>query len=268
MNDRLRQIKEEEERNRRRSTRMNRASLIVLIVGFLAVFFLIKSPVSKKEPDPASAASGLGSLSSSQATPAPSSKPSPKPVARELILVNKRQRMPDSYTLDLQAFGEEQVDSSLVGPLTQMIEEAAEQGISLLVISGYRDFVTQAVLYQDKIAEYRKEGLSEEASVVSAGKYVQPPRASEHHTGLAVDILTEEHTVLDEAFGTTPAYEWLRENAPRFGFIERYAKGKESVTEVNWEPWHFRYVGPEAAQEMAAEGLVLEEYREKLLKQQ
>ena len=83
---------------------------------------------------------------------------------------------------------------------------------------------------------------------------------SEHEIGLAIDIVTSGYTSLNEGFGRTQAGKWLAAHSADYGFILRYPKGKESITGIEFEPWHFRYVGKEAAQRIAEEGICLEEF--------
>ena len=91
--------------------------------------------------------------------------------------------------------------------------------------------------------------------------YTAEAGASEHQTGLAIDILSDEYSVLDEGFENTRAFKWLNENCYKYGFILRYLKGKEDITGYNYEPWHFRYIGnEEAAMEIMNRGLTFEEY--------
>ncbi len=89
-----------------------------------------------------------------------------------------------------------------------------------------------------------------------------PGCMSEHTTGLALDILSENHETANDAYGETPEGRWLVENAHRYGFILRYPEGKEHITGVIYEPWHYRYVGVEAATEIWERGICLEEYLE------
>jgi D-alanyl-D-alanine carboxypeptidase len=101
-------------------------------------------------------------------------------------------------------------------------------------------------------------------------KYLTKPGLSEHHTGLALDVLDTEWynqgNMLDEAFGETEAGKWLAENVCHYGFVIRYEKGKEKITGINYEPWHIRYVGKENAEYMYQNKLVLEEYIDQLKK--
>ena len=93
-----------------------------------------------------------------------------------------------------------------------------------------------------------------------ASQAVTVPGSSEHQIGLAVDIVTDGYTTLDEGFGDTPAGKWLYENSADYGFILRYPKGKENITSIEYEPWHFRYVGVEAARVITDNGMCLEEF--------
>ena len=90
--------------------------------------------------------------------------------------------------------------------------------------------------------------------------YSAKPGESEHQTGLCVDLISTDHPSLDVAFADNPAYAWLVENAHQFGFILRYPEGKEGVTGYSYEPWHYRFVGAQAASEIHEKGLTLEEY--------
>ena len=102
--------------------------------------------------------------------------------------------------------------------------------------------------------------MTDEDAARIANFYSAKAGQSEHHTGLCVDLMTEDMKQLDETFANTRAFAWLRENACRFGFILRYPKEKETVTGYCYEPWHYRFVGTEAATEMRERNLTLEEY--------
>ena len=93
-----------------------------------------------------------------------------------------------------------------------------------------------------------------------ASQAVTVPGSSEHQIGLAVDIITADYTSLDEGFGDTPAGKWLAENSCKYGFILRYPQGKEEITSIEYEPWHFRYVGTEAATVITENDICLEEF--------
>ena len=99
---------------------------------------------------------------------------------------------------------------------------------------------------------------------IQSSHTIAVPGASEHQVGLALDIVCSTYYRLDEAFGDTEAGKWLAENSYQYGFILRYPKDKEEITGIEYEPWHFRYVGKEAAKEMTEQKLTLEEYVEQV----
>jgi D-alanyl-D-alanine carboxypeptidase len=96
--------------------------------------------------------------------------------------------------------------------------------------------------------------MSHDEAVEAALEIVAIPGTSEHQLGLALDIIAE----YDE--DSTATWVWLKENCARYGFILRYPAGKEEITGYSYEPWHFRYVGEEAAEEIMSRGITLEEY--------
>ena len=162
------------------------------------------------------------------------------------------------------------VDSRVYKPYMDLEEAAKKAGFELTVISAYRSVNEQKTVVAQDIAEYEAQGYSEKEAKDLAMKYLTTPGLSEHHTGLAIDVLDIEWynqgNMLEEEFGETKAGKWLAENACHFGFIIRYEKGKESITGINYEPWHIRYVGKENAEYMYKNQLVLEEYIEELKK--
>ena len=178
----------------------------------------------------------------------------------ELKLVNRRNILEKDFTVDLIAFENTRVDCRIAEPLQKMIDAAKEAGITLSVCSGFRTVSEQDILYSNKCLVYIAEGCGAESSKTLASQYIQIGGASEHHTGLAVDFLTENVTELTESFAETPAYTWLKENAVEYGFIERYPKDKSQITGILWEPWHFRYVGEKNAKAITSKNFCLEEY--------
>ena len=136
--------------------------------------------------------------------------------------------------------------------LTEMFDAALADGITLYARSGYRSYNTQASLYDSYRAAHGEE---------AANRFSAPPGASEHQTGLAMDVTAESVNLeLLEAFGETDEGIWVRENAHESGFIIRYPEGKEEITGYLYEPWHLRYLGTELASDIHASGLTYEEY--------
>ena len=122
----------------------------------------------------------------------------------------------------------------------QMFHAAEEQNVNgFIITSGYRSYERQAEVYAQS----------------EPGK-AQQPGASEHQTGLAFDVTTET----SGGFESTEQYAWLSQHAHEYGFIQRYPANKSSITGISYEPWHYRYVGVDAATRMRRTGQTLEEF--------
>ncbi len=176
-----------------------------------------------------------------------------------LLLVNDRNPIPEGYEVNLVDAGDgERVDERIYEPLMEMLEDAREANWDQLprVVSGYRTTEKQQQLYDDKTAEYRKQGYSDEEAEELAGQWVAAPGHSEHQLGLAVDLNGATYDV----------YLWLQANSYKYGFIFRYPGNKTEITGVAEEVWHYRYVGVEAATRIQERGICLEEYVEGLNK--
>lgn len=189
------------------------------------------------------------------------------------ILVNKDHPLPDDYEPDDLVNMRDYCDASIVSikgseiqgarvavdALLAMLTQAQTEGIdSWQVSAGYRSVAYQQELYDEKVYEYRQQGMSGSQARSAAGKLVALPGCSEHHTGLAFDI-----TVPGKSFGGTKQAKWIEEHCWEWGFILRYPADKTDITGITNEPWHFRYVGIEAATEMHETGECLEEYIER-----
>ena len=174
-----------------------------------------------------------------------------------LTLVNSGYRIPDSYEPDLVYVCEsgERLDKKVAEHYEAMYNAALKDGVTLTPCSGYRSYETQERNYNRKIEFFEGQGFSTEEAKVKAATIIMPPGSSEHNLGYAMDIVC-----VDEWFEDTQEFKWLQEHAADYGFIMRYPKEKQDITKVIYEPWHWRYVGVEAAKELKASGLVLEEY--------
>ncbi|HOM01837.1 MAG TPA: M15 family metallopeptidase [Acetivibrio sp.] len=181
-----------------------------------------------------------------------------------LILVNVDNPVPDDYTFELTSLDEyRNFDSRAIDDLKKLIEDCRrETGGVIWVQSGYRDRSAQEKLYNDKVKQYMDSGKSREEAEKLAATSVSKPRTSEHEIGLAVDF-----NYANLEFENTKAFKWLMENAYKYGFILRYPEGKQLITKVMYEPWHFRYVGKEHAEVIKEKGFCLEEYIEYLKSQ-
>ena len=170
-----------------------------------------------------------------------------------IMLVNKDNPIPDNYDVNLvEVEGGERVDQRIYEPLVEMLEAAREEnwGELPMVVSGYRTQEKQQNLFDEKIAEFKREGYSDSEAVKQAEQWVAMPGYSEHQLGLAVDINGSAYDV----------YLWLQENSYKYGFIFRYPGSKTDITGTAEEVWHYRYVGKEAAEEIYERGICLEEY--------
>lgn len=180
-----------------------------------------------------------------------------------LILVNRENKIDETYipndlvVPNVKFISENSPNKMLrkeaALQLENMFEDAKEDGVYLLAVSGYRSYEYQKKLYDKKVKRSGKE---------EADKYVAVPGTSEHQTGFVMDVLSSEYKKLEEGFKYTDAYKWLCNHMDKYGFIIRYPKGKEHITGYEYEPWHLRYVGKDAAKEIKDKNITLEEYIE------
>ena len=181
-----------------------------------------------------------------------------------MILVNRTHKMPEDYPVETKECGSatainKTLQTEAAEAFLSMQAAAARDGVDVRMQSGYRSVSYQKKLYDNKTQYYRNKGLSEAAAREKAAAIVNPPGCSEHNCGLAADLNSPEHTDLTEDFENTEAFRWLSAHAVEYGFILRYPKNAEAVTEITYEPWHWRYVGPENAALLNRSGLCLED---------
>lgn len=176
----------------------------------------------------------------------------------QLMLVNRDHPLPEDYQVELTELANgKSVDSRIYPALQQMFDDARSQGIYPVVASGYRTEADQERIMEEKVQEFQDQGYSREEAQQEAQNWVALPGTSEHQLGSAVDINADGiHSYGDEV------YAWLNENSWRYGFIQRYPLDKTDITGISYEPWHYRYVGKQAAREIYERGICLEEYLE------
>lgn len=185
----------------------------------------------------------------------------PTPGDWSLVLVNAITPIDEDYEMTLANITPDYlVDERIMAPLQAMMQAAEQDGVSIFPCSAYRSVERSAYLFERQVQQYLDRGYSKEEAEIIAAHWVAPPGTSEHHTGLTLDFLSNESTTMNETFARTEAAQWLLENAESYGFILRYPKGKEQITGIVFEPWHYRYVGVRAAAEIMQNGLTLEEY--------
>ena len=141
----------------------------------------------------------------------------------------------------------------------KMIDAMRADGVyGLYIQSAYRSYWQQRQLFLNRINLYIESGYTEAEAAAQAAFSVAPPGASEHQTGLAIDVSTDGR--LSQSFGQTEAGKWINDNCHRFGFIVRYPEHKTHITRIIYEPWHLRYVGMPHSAFMKERGLCYEEY--------
>ena len=173
-----------------------------------------------------------------------------------LILVNGEYKIPKDWKVELTELSNGQsVDSRIYPDLQQMFDDMRTQGVYPVVASGYRTAKKQQELMDEKVNSFLAQGYSKSEAKSEAKKWVAGVGYSEHQTGLAVDINADGVNSSGQQ-----VYAWLADNAWKYGFILRYPEDKTEITKTDYEPWHYRYVGKEAAKEIYESGLCLEEY--------
>ena len=183
----------------------------------------------------------------------------------KLLLVNKQHTIPEDYEFTLGTIkGSMRCDERIIEPLTQMFAAAKKDGVNLIVCSPYRDMARQEYLFVRKVKNFQSMGMSYMDAYKKASITVTLPGASEHQIGLAMDIISDTYSSLDTGFAETEAGKWLAEHSWEYGFILRYPLGKEEITGIQFEPWHFRYVGADAAEVITKQNITLEEFVENL----
>ena len=189
-----------------------------------------------------------------------------------LLLANKQTPLgsthaPESLSTlpaELTLYGKEvQLESTVALAAEAMVRELRACGYTdIAITSGYRSYEYQQILFNtylgNEMAAHPDWSRKQCEELVLT--YSARPGESEHQSGLCLDLISENHVVLDESFAENPAYEWLTENAHCFGFILRYPSDKTETTGYAYEPWHYRFVGVKAAAEIHEKGITLEEY--------
>ena len=256
----------------RRRRRFRRSPLSDLLMGLLLVVILLavllRSCRGGGEEPPAASDSPSPSPSTSQ-TPEPSSTPEVEEVEKEteipwnLTLVNADHPLEEGFTVTTSTLSNGlEVDSRMYDALMDMLTACQAEGLEPLVCSAYRSVEKQTQLFQNKIDSYLADGLSYDEAYAATAVEIAVPGTSEHSLGLAVDICALSYQLLDESQADTAEQQWLMAHCQEYGFILRYPEDKSDLTGIIYEPWHYRYVGVEAATEIMAQGICLEEYLE------
>lgn len=181
-----------------------------------------------------------------------------------LALVNKKYHLPSNYVpqnlavpdvpFPYNGFHQKKLmRQDAAKALEALFAQARRDNINIYAISGYRSYQTQKGIFESNTKKY--------GSASAANRFSARPGESEHQTGLAMDISSPSvNFSLTQSFANTKEGQWLKENAPKYGFIIRYPQGRESITGYAYEPWHIRYVGTTASFVIAERDITLEQY--------
>ena len=174
----------------------------------------------------------------------------------DLMLVNKYYKLtkdfkPKNIVPISNQFSYEgnEISKQVYEKYRSMWNDAKEEGLLLIVNSSYRDYEVQDAVWKEYAEVHGEEWADNKAA--RAG-------SSEHETGLALDIITN-NVVMNE-FENTDEFKWLQKNAYKYGFILRYPKNKENITGYEYESWHYRYVGEKVAKEIHDMDITFDEY--------
>ncbi len=187
-----------------------------------------------------------------------------KEVDWRLQLVNEENPLPEGFSVETCPISQsgQAFDKRAAQNLERMLADGKKQGMSFVVCSSYRSIDKQKTLFKNQVQKQKRKGLSEEEAYKEAKTVVALPGTSEHNYGLAADIVAKSYQMLDDKQAQTKEAKWLKENCAKYGFILRYPLDKKDKTGIIFEPWHYRYVGEDAAKEIMRRGICLEEYLE------
>lgn len=187
------------------------------------------------------------------------------------VLVNQWSPMEEGYVPEVRAINYEGVsplnnkfDVRAAEALEDMLADARAAGYNMYLVSAYRSYDYQVNLFNRKVNEYKALGYETAEAEKQASQWVAIPGTSEHCTGLAADIVSSTwynyNSDLTHDFENTEHFEWLVSNCADYGFILRYPKNREATTGITYEPWHYRYVGVDAARYIMDNNITLEEF--------
>ena len=178
-----------------------------------------------------------------------------------LVLVNYQNPMEEKYVPELTELEPGySVDTRIADATREMLTDAKKAGMQILICSAYRSVERQEQVFDQSMKERVKSGMGYWDAYKETSMNVAGPGTSEHALGLALDLISNQYTELDEGLENTKEAEWLAENCYKYGFILRYPPEKTSITGIIYEPWHYRYVGVEDAKKITELGVTLEEY--------
>ena len=180
-----------------------------------------------------------------------------------LVLVNKDNPMEEGYEPELtELIPNYSVDSRIAEAAQQMLADAKAAGMKIDMCSAYRSVARQEQLFNESVQERLNRGMDYWNAFENTRLSVAEPGTSEHALGLALDLISNQYTELDQGQEQTKEAKWLAANCHKYGFVLRYPPAKTDITGIIYEPWHYRYVGVEDATKIMKLGITLEEYLE------
>ena len=182
----------------------------------------------------------------------------------EIKLVNRWNVLPDDHSVETVNVCGTVVTPECGEALERMLADCKAAGHGYMITSGYRGIARQKELLNRKINQKKGEGYDDATAYAKAIQIVAVPGTSEHHLGVAVDIVDSSYVLMNVNQAKTDTQKWLMEHCWDYGFILRYPEGTTEATGIMFEPWHYRYVGVEFAQEMKEYGGCLEDYLDSL----
>ncbi len=206
-----------------------------------------------QETGDVSTAAAMTTVPTATPTPTPdpyADKPDIDINSWEYILANPWNSIEDYYP-DVVQIEDIEVDYRIYDAMESFVSDCRAAGNTVYLSSGYRSYDLQKYLFEKKCEEYDEE---------TAATIVARPGTSEHQTGLAADITEEYYEYKNASLEDTAMYQWMEAHCQDYGFIVRFPNGKEDITGIIYEPWHFRYVGVEAATYIMEHNLTLEEF--------
>ena len=255
---------------RRRRRRVLLFPLLLGLMLFLGGFMLgAARAVVEEQEEPAVEALTRSPASAVEAQPLePAEVPAEMPEAAveedawQLRLVSAAHPLPEDFEVPelTKLKGGHAIDSRVYPALQQMMDDCRADGLNPYICASYRTMKKQKALFADKVRRVLLEGCPKDEAEDEAAKTVARPGTSEHQLGLALDIVDADDPRLETWQEDTPVQQWLMKNSWKYGFVLRYPPEKSSITGIIYEPWHYRYVGRQAAEEMHNKGLCLEEY--------
>lgn len=240
-----------------------------LVAGVLITFAAASKAVDKKEVTMAASEKKLvqenkglkSQVKQQKSVEAAATLSKKKPDNWQLVLVNYDHPLDPKYKPELaEVVPGFSVDNRIAADAKKMLADAKSAGLKMDVISAYRSYDDQKGVFNDTMQNWVNQGDSMFDAYNETKKSVAVPGYSEHALGLAMDIVSQDYTKLDNKEADTKEAKWLAENAYKYGFILRYPADKTKITKIVFEPWHYRYVGKDAAKEITEKKITLEEY--------